>query len=140
MYLCIMYGCIYLCIMYVMYVCMYVCIYLSICLCIMYVFIALQPFVGSWPLFQFLDPIHSRWDSLDGDQPVARPLPTHRTTQTQNKRIQTSKPQVAFEPMTPVFERAKTVHALDRAATVIGHSTIYAFKFSNRNSVAMTWN
>jgi hypothetical protein len=24
-----------------------------------------------------------------GDQPVARPLPTHRTTQTQNKRIET---------------------------------------------------
>jgi hypothetical protein len=26
----------------------------------------LQPFVGPWPLFQFLDPIHSRQDSLDG--------------------------------------------------------------------------
>jgi hypothetical protein len=29
-------------------------------------------------------------------------------------------PRVAFEPAIPVFERAKTVHALDRAATVIG--------------------
>jgi hypothetical protein len=29
-------------------------------------------------------------------------------------------PQVGFEPMIPVFERAKIVHALDRAATVIG--------------------
>jgi hypothetical protein len=27
---------------------------------------------------------------------------------------------VEFEPTIPVFERAKTVHALDRAATVIG--------------------
>jgi hypothetical protein len=27
--------------------------------------------------------------------------------------------QVGFEPMIPVFERAKTVHDLDRAATVI---------------------
>jgi hypothetical protein len=54
------------------------------------------------------------------DQPVTRPLPTHRTTQTQNKRIQTSMPQVGFEPTTPVFERAKTIHALDCAATVIG--------------------
>jgi hypothetical protein len=27
---------------------------------------------------------------------------------------------VGFEPMVPVFERAKTVHALDRAATAIG--------------------
>jgi hypothetical protein len=29
-------------------------------------------------------------------------------------------PQVGFEPTIPVFERVKTVHALDRAATVIG--------------------
>jgi hypothetical protein len=29
-------------------------------------------------------------------------------------------PEVGFEPMIPVFERAKTVHALDCAATVIG--------------------
>jgi hypothetical protein len=29
-------------------------------------------------------------------------------------------PQVGFEPMIPVFERAKTVNALDRAAAVIG--------------------
>jgi hypothetical protein len=28
--------------------------------------------------------------------------------------------QVAFEPTIPVFERAKTVHVLDRAVTVIG--------------------
>jgi hypothetical protein len=29
-----------------------------------------------------------------------------------------------FEPMTSVFERAKTVHALDRAATVIGFEVL----------------
>jgi hypothetical protein len=29
-------------------------------------------------------------------------------------------PRVGFESTTPVFELAKTVHALDRAATVIG--------------------
>jgi hypothetical protein len=29
-------------------------------------------------------------------------------------------PQVVFEPTIPVFERAKTVLAIDRAATVIG--------------------
>jgi hypothetical protein len=55
-----------------------------------------------------------------GDQPVARPLLTHRTAQIQNKRIQTSMHEVGFEPTIPVFERAKTVHALDRAANVIG--------------------
>jgi hypothetical protein len=55
-----------------------------------------------------------------GDQTAARPLPTHRTTQTQNKRTQTPMPLVGFEPKTPVFKSAKTVHALDRAATLIG--------------------
>jgi hypothetical protein len=54
------------------------------------------------------------------DHPVARPLPTRRTTQTQNKRMHTSMPWVGFEPTIPAFERAKTVHALDHAATVIG--------------------
>jgi hypothetical protein len=29
-------------------------------------------------------------------------------------------PLVGFEPIIPAFERAKTVHASDRAATVIG--------------------
>jgi hypothetical protein len=29
-------------------------------------------------------------------------------------------PEVGFEPTIPVYERAKTVHDLDRAATVIG--------------------
>jgi hypothetical protein len=29
-------------------------------------------------------------------------------------------PSVGFEPPTPVFERAKTVHALDRATAEIG--------------------
>jgi hypothetical protein len=54
------------------------------------------------------------------DQPVARPLPRQKTTQTQNKRTQTSMPPVGFELTITVFERAKTVHALDRAATLVG--------------------
>jgi hypothetical protein len=33
-------------------------------------------------------------------------------------------PRVGFEPTIPAFERAKTVHALDLAATVIGWSLI----------------
>jgi hypothetical protein len=54
-----------------------------------------------------------------GDQAVARPLPTHRTTQTQNESKQTPIPWVGFEPKIPAFERAKTVHALDQATIVI---------------------
>jgi hypothetical protein len=64
---------------------------------------ALQPFVGHWPLFIFSFVIlhtvgRTPWTV---DQPVARPLPTHRTTQTQNKHTQTSMPRVGFEPTTP---------------------------------------
>jgi hypothetical protein len=64
-----------------------------------------------------------------GDQPVARPLRTHRTTQTQNKRTQTSMRRVGFEPTTPVFERVKRVHALDRAVTVLGEHRTIAKRF-----------
>jgi hypothetical protein len=49
------------------------------------------------------------------DQPVARPLPNTNTELTQTSMLR-----VGLEPMIPGFERAKTVHALDRAATVIG--------------------
>jgi hypothetical protein len=48
----------------------------------------LQPSVGPWPLLQFRNLFYTDartpWMS---DQLVARPLPAHRTTQTQNKRI-----------------------------------------------------
>jgi hypothetical protein len=71
-----------------------------------------------------------------GNQPVARPLPTHRMTQIQNKR---------FEPTISAFEWAKTVHALDREATVIGKIFIYYVKSScsigsrERNVFAVCW-
>jgi hypothetical protein len=54
----------------------------------------------------------------------------HRTTQTQNKRRQTSIPWVGFEPTIPGFERAKIVHALDRATTAVcyRHSSVVYFK------------
>jgi hypothetical protein len=60
------------------------------------------------------------------DQSVARRLPANRTTQ--NKRTQTSMSLVGFEPTIPVLERAKTVHALDPAATVIGNEILYLTK------------
>jgi uncharacterized membrane protein len=81
---------------------------------------ALEPFVGPWPLLQFFNLYTDGRTRWTGDQPVSRPLSTHRRTQTQNKRTQTFMPRVWFKPTTPVFERVKTVHALARAATVIG--------------------
>jgi hypothetical protein len=80
---------------------------------------AVQPF-GLWPFLSFLILCTVGRIPWTGDQPVARPLLTHRTTQTQNKRTQTSMPGVGFEPTIPAFARSKTVHVLDRTATVIG--------------------
>jgi hypothetical protein len=55
-----------------------------------------------------------------GNQLVARPLPTHRTTQTQ-----TSMPRVGFEHTIPKSEQRKTFSALDRAATLIVKAFIF---------------
>jgi hypothetical protein len=60
---------------------------------------------------QFLNPKIFGWTPWTGDQPIARPLPIQ--TQTNNhalSKIRTHDPGV----------RAKTIHALDGAATVIG--------------------
>jgi hypothetical protein len=93
-------------------VCPSVClsIRLSVCLWLY------SPFVGPWPLFWFLNPYTVGRTPWTRDQLVARPLPTHRTRQTQNKRIQSSMPWVGFDPTIPMFERSKTIHALDHVA------------------------
>jgi hypothetical protein len=54
------------------------------------------------------------------DQPFVRPLPNINRI---NTNIQ-SMPRVGFGPTIPAFERAKTFHALDRAATVIGETRL----------------
>jgi hypothetical protein len=69
--------------------------------------------------FQFLDLYIVGRTPWTENQPVARSEPADRAAQTQNKRTQTSMPQVGFKPTIPVFERAKTVHVLDLVATVI---------------------
>jgi hypothetical protein len=94
-------------------------IYLSLYLSI-YLSIYGSPvlFVGPWLLFQFLNLYTIGRTPWTGDQPVTRPLPTH------SKNADTSMSRVGFEPTIPVFERAKTVHALDRAATMIGYTSL----------------
>jgi hypothetical protein len=86
--------------------------------------------------FQFLNLYTVSRTPWVGDQPNARPLLTHRRTQTQNKRTQTSM-QVGFEPTIPVFDRAKRIDALDRAANVIGQmvqqSMLLRFVVLNKN-------
>jgi hypothetical protein len=111
------------------YLSIYLCIYLPnypsihLSIYLMYLFIYLwlySPLLDLGCFLSFLVLYTVSRTPWTGDQPVARRLLIHRTTQTKNKRIHTSIPSVGFEPTIPVFERAKTVHALDCSATVIG--------------------
>jgi hypothetical protein len=66
---------------------------------------ALQHF-GPWQLFQFLNPIHSRWDSTDGGSARRR-----AATYTQNTRTQTSMLVSDFGSSNlPVMSNAFTVY------------------------------
>jgi hypothetical protein len=76
------------------YISTYLCIYPSIHLPIhpsihLYIHLWLYSPCEPWPLFQFLNLYTVGRTPWTGEQPVARPLPTHRTTQTQNKSTQT---------------------------------------------------
>jgi hypothetical protein len=84
--------------------------------------VALQPFVGPWPLLQFRNLfLHRRYDSLDEWSARRKATTcTQDNTNTNQTNTQKSIPWVGFEPTIQAFERAKTVHALDHAATVIG--------------------
>jgi hypothetical protein len=65
-------------------------------------------------------------DSLD-ERSAHRKAPTYiqDNINTEQKHTQTSMPWVGIEPTIPALERAKKVHALDRAATVIGSHFMY---------------
>jgi hypothetical protein len=62
----------------------------------------------------------------------------HRTTQTQNKRTQTSIPRVEFEPTVPASEPAKTVHALDHSAAVTVYNVLYYYNNKNKELLQET--
>jgi hypothetical protein len=67
--------------------------------------------------FQFLNPKAVVTVPSTGDQPFSRPLPTQSNKNTGGgERRQTSTAWMGFEHTIPAFERAKTVHALGRAA------------------------
>jgi hypothetical protein len=82
-------------------------------------------------VLHFLNQIDSRQHPLGGGS-ARRKADTYTWQHKHNKRRQTSIPCVGFETTTPVFERAKTVHALDRAATVIGLNETSRAKYYRR--------
>jgi hypothetical protein len=67
------------------------------------------------------------WTPWTGDQPVSRPLAEHRAAQRLNAHRH---PYLKWDskPMTALFERVKTVYALDRPATVIGKIKTLLFR------------
>jgi hypothetical protein len=92
-----------------------------------------QPFVGPWPLFQFLDLFTQSVGPLGRGISSSQSRYLHTGQHKQNKRTQTSIPQVRFEPTIPVFDQTKTVHGLDRAATVNGMWHTYTVQKSPDN-------
>jgi hypothetical protein len=93
---------------------------------------ALQPFLGPLPFSQFLDLFTQSVVLLGRVISPSQGLSTYTQDiiKTQNKRKETSMPQVGFEPKIPMFERTKTVHASDRAATVFGYRYYTYIKFN----------
>jgi hypothetical protein len=97
---------------------------------------AVQPYVGPCPLFQFRDPVHSRQDSLDGGISPSQGRYLHTEQHKQNKYKHISIRQVGFEPTTPVLKRPKTVHASDHEATVIGFIVLLFYINTIRINIA----
>jgi hypothetical protein len=81
--------------------------------------LALQPPWALASAFQFHDHFTDGRTPWTSDQLVARPVPKHRTN---TYTHQTSMPYMGFEPTVPASERTKTLHALDRSATVTGNT------------------
>jgi hypothetical protein len=89
-----------------------------------------SPLLGLGRLFSFL--IRYRvgripWTGIS----LSQGLYLHTEQHEQNKRRQTSMHLVGFEPTIPAVERVEAVHALDRAANVIGIWKIYILKIHN---------
>jgi hypothetical protein len=85
---------------------------------------ALASFSVSWS-------VHSRYDSLDGGSALCKAAAYTQGNTNTEKRKQTSMPLVGYEPTIPVFEWAKTVHALDRATTMIGNYVMWVWYNGN---------
>jgi hypothetical protein len=82
--------------------------------------VALQPFVGPWPpqlrnIFTQMVGLLRRVISPSQGRYLNTGQHKHRI----NAHTDFT-PRVGFEPTIPAFERAKTVHVLDRTATVTG--------------------
>jgi hypothetical protein len=100
-----------------------------------------SPLLDLGRFFSFLIPYTDGRTPWTGDQPVARPLPAHRTAQTQSKHTQTSMPWEGLDPTIPAFERAETAHAQTEQPlwSAIHRSSTYIFIRFNLKSNFKEW-
>jgi hypothetical protein len=82
---------------------------------------ALQPFVRPWPLLQFRKIFFIQTVGLLG-RGISLSQGRYLYPEEHKDRINRHT-DIRFEPTISAFERAKTAHVLDRAATVIGNFT-----------------
>jgi hypothetical protein len=80
---------------------------------------ALQPLVRPWLLFQFHNNFIQMVGLLGRGISTSQGRYLHTEQHKQNERTHTSMPPMGFEPTTPVFERAKTFHAIYHAAAAM---------------------
>jgi hypothetical protein len=93
---------------------------------------ALQPL---WPLAAFSSLIYTQSVGRPG-RGISQSQGRHLRTEQNKHRInaQISMPRMGFETTNPAFERAKTVHALGRPATVtMGRKTVCTATFQCHN-------
>jgi hypothetical protein len=99
-----------------------------------------------WAAFRYISTVHIRINlELLILQTVGRALWTEdgpsrkaATYTGQHKHRKTSMPRVGFEPMIPVFERAKTFHASECTATQIHfHSNVSLSFIGLNNNIAV---
>jgi hypothetical protein len=89
-------------------------------------------------VLQFLNSIHSRLRLLGRRIRTSLGRYLHTGQHKQNKHTNTSIPLVRFEPTTPVFERERTVHVSDRAASAISMSKSKS-SYDRCQSASLSW-
>jgi hypothetical protein len=97
----------------------------------------LQSFVGPWLLSRFLILYTFGRTHWTGDQSFARPLPTNRKTQVQNKCTHHTDVHAlsGIRTYVPSVRASEDSHALDCAATVIGSDILESCKSLVRQHV-----
>jgi hypothetical protein len=80
---------------------------------------------GSTTLLLGFDPKQSQYDSFDVESARRKASTYTQDNTNQECTPQASMPRVGFQPMTLALELGKTVHGLDRAATVYGVKNYY---------------